>query len=242
MKNYVVQTLCRVTGTRHSGDNVPMAAEDKFPIYQQVQKQSYRSIRHFLQGDWEYVLLQDDCEHMFDVFRQNFTKIYQLWTEQECNILFCGLDVQFVQPTTLFGEFDKFLMFNYTDPKQSNTLEHNYNCDIRYYPSTMDPKEMEWTQTEMHNLKIWADEQDIHNHIMWRQEGVTPENSCRPHLAYQGMGIGDLSNQAVIEAHNQWNGIHINQAQIIHWHTSRGPENRLALMTGINNSLNVPEV
>ena len=243
MKNYVVQTLCQVTGNNKNSrlDKVPQDMSKKWETYQAVQNESYSSIKHFLEGDWEYVLLSEPCEHMFDVFKQNFTKIHKLWTEQECNILFCGLDVQFIKPTKIFGEFDKFLMFNYSDPKTTANFEHNFNCDIRYYPSTMSKKWMDWTVNEaMHNLKIWDDEQDIHNYIMWDQD-ISIEEAVRPHLAWQGMGISDFTDLQMMENHQYWNnGVPIIDAHIIHWHTSRGAENRLEIMSAINEYNRVP--
>lgn len=36
-----------------------------------------------------------------------------------------------------------------------------------------------------------------------------------------------------------WNGIHVNDANIIHWHSSRGARNRLAVMTEVNKRLGI---
>ena len=238
MKNYFVQTLCKVKKENYDpGQQVPIHEQDTYPMYQELQNLSYSTFKHFMEGDWEYVLLEEEVSHVFEVFQQNFRKIYDLWNSEPCNILFTGLDTTMIQPTEIFGKYDKFTMFNHSDPKRSPNFENNFNCDVRYYPATMDKKWMDYTMEKIDSLKVWSDEQDIYNDMLWGQ-GVIVDEVHEPKMAYQGHMIPNL--QQNIEVGNDWNGIHINDAHIVHWHSSRGIANRVQLFNSICEWLEVP--
>ena len=78
MKNYFVQTLCKVKKENYDpGQQVPIHEQDTYPMYQELQNLSYSTFKHFMEGDWEYVLLEEEVSHVFEVFQQNFRKILQ---------------------------------------------------------------------------------------------------------------------------------------------------------------------
>ena len=60
MKNYFVQTLCKINKEEsHKPDQqVPLNEKNYYPLYQEIQKVSYSSFKHFMEGDWEYILLE----------------------------------------------------------------------------------------------------------------------------------------------------------------------------------------
>ena len=120
---------------------------------------------------------------------------------------------------------------------EATNFENNFNCDVRYYPATMDKKWMDYTMEKIDSLKVWSDEQDIYNDMLWGQ-GVTVDEVHEPKMAYQGHMIPNL--QQNIEVGNDWNGIHINDAHIVHWHSSRGIANRVQLFNSICEWLEVP--
>ena len=70
---------------------------------------------------------------------------------------------------------------------------------------------MDYTIEKIDSLKVWSDEQDIYNDMLWGQ-GVTVDEVHEPKMAYQGHMIPNL--QQNIEVGNDWNGIHINDAHI----------------------------
>ena len=55
MKNYVVQTLCKINKVADADQQVPMDTNNVFPLYQAIQKQSSASVHHFLEGEWEII-------------------------------------------------------------------------------------------------------------------------------------------------------------------------------------------
>lgn len=235
MKNYFVQTLVNVNSTDYGwkdrGDE-----GDLYSLYKGIQEQSYASFKHNLQGDWEYVLLETQVENVLEVFRFNFEQIYNLAHKESCNILFCGLDCQMIKPTEVFGKYDHFTMFNYTDPRKNDYFEHNFNCDTRYYPAGLDEKIWDFSLAESENLTVWEQEQNIYNHMLWNQ-GVKVEEVFDPKMAFQAFMMPNQRQGAYAGA--EWNGVHINDSNIVHWHSSRGAPNRLKVMTDVNASLGI---
>jgi hypothetical protein len=240
MKNYLVQSLYKINATvAKPGEEIPPSMNgDVYSFYKQLQQISYNSFRHFLQGEWEYVLIEKEVDNVLDVFRNNFQSIYDLRQAGPCNILYCGLDSQMIRPTEVFGKYDQFRMFNHTDPKRNHHFENNFNCDIRYYPSTLDEKWWDFTMEWKEKIKIWEDEQNVYNWILWGQ-GVTVDQVLDPKMAFQAHMMAGPDHNA--DAASQWNGLNINESHMIHWHSSRGPENRIATMGEVNQRTGVPQ-
>lgn len=237
MKNYFVQTLCKVNDANHKpGQDIPFHEKDIFAYYQRMQKLSYATFKEYMEGDWEYVLLEKSVDHVFDVFKNNFREIYKLAQDGDANILFCGLDTQMLQPTEIFGRWDKFMMFNHSDPKRTAKFENNFNCDVRYYPASLDKKWWDYTLEKLDTLKVWSDEQDIYNDILWGQ-GVSVDEVICPELSYQAFMMSTLS--VGVESAKKWNNLDINDANIVHWHSSRGVANRIELMADVCQRLGV---
>jgi len=239
VKNYFVQTLCKVkANSGNPGEHVPIVG-DVYDDYKKLQQLSYASFRHFMQGDWEYVLLEKEVDHIFDVFKYNFQRTYDLHQSGPCNILFAGLDAQMIKPTEIFGKYDKFMMFNYTDPQSNKKFINFFNCDVRYYPAELEQTWWDYTLTESENLKVWEDEQNIYNDILWGQK-LHLKKVLDPKMAYQGHQITNGVEEEIAKA-NDWNNCHISNAHIVHWHSSRGVKNRIAIMSDLNQYLGVPQ-
>ena len=51
---------------------------DLYNLYKQLQLLSKSSYKHFLQGDWEYVLLEAEVDNVLEVFKYNFKQIDDL--------------------------------------------------------------------------------------------------------------------------------------------------------------------
>lgn len=241
MKNYFVQNLCKIVNedSHKREQEIPLQEKNYYPLYQELQKISYSTFKHHMQGDWEYVLLEAEVNHVFEVFKLNFEEIYKLGANGDANILFCGLDTTMIAPTEIFGRWDNFMMFNHTDPKKSQKFQNNFNCDVRYYPATMDKKWWDYTLEKMDSLKVWSDEQDIYNDILWGQ-GAKVEDVRHPELSFQAHMMPNLDTR--IDEANYYNQFDINDAHIIHWHSSRGIENRVALMKDVCERLEIPIV
>jgi hypothetical protein len=149
-----------------------------------------------------------------------------------------------IQPTELFSDrFTEYRLFNYTDPKSYGDFTHHFNDDIQYYPHTMSTDVWklgeEWlTQRETHPDRNWGFDQLRHNAMFWSQN-IPDSDRLYPMMAYQAMKLRSLSDQRMVNAHNKWNGIDINQAHMLHFHGSRGSQAVINIMKEICNQLGI---
>lgn len=208
-----------------------------YELYLKLYKISRASARKFLQGEWEEVLHQAPIldARMFQIAQWYLVK--ELWFREPCNILCMGSDTVFIKPTEIFGRYKEMRMFNHSDPKTHpdfahyhNGVGHNFNDDVRYFPSTMDPKIWDIGERHMndwftHTESQWACGQHINNHMLWSQ-GIPVEEMLEPRMAWQVMGSN--FNESAI-----WNNCSFTDVNIIHLHGSRGVDNRLEVMKQI---------
>jgi len=197
------------------------------------------SFEKHLQGDWEFIFFNKEVENIQEVFKDHFFEIYDIWKQGDTNILYCGPDNIMMKPTDVFGKYDDFMMFNYTDPKSSVEPnhydiqhEHFFNADVRYYPSTMsqDIWDMGLEMAENWDFNSWNTEQFILNKMLWDQPSRTLNNTLDSSIAYQGhqLFIEDWEQRKAYS--NEWNASDIKDAQIIHLHGSRNAPRKYALM------------
>ena len=239
MKNYVMRSMYKIESPMWFRDR-----SDEGDIYKQYMKMheiSLASIKKYLKGDWEFVFWNEQVDDIQQVFQDHFFKIYDFWKENApCNILYMGPDNFMQLPTTIFGKFDDFMMFNYTDPKSSCEKnkwniqhEHFFNADVRYYPHTMsqDIWNMGLKMAEEWDFDCWNTEQVILNKMLWDQPNRTLENTRQPHLAYQGhMLHADEHFDNNLHKSDLWNEHSFDKSHIIHFHGSRNAPSKLQLM------------
>ena len=250
VKNYVVCAHRRIKSTKWVWKDTKDEG-DIYEIYRQMCLHSLASARHFLEGDWEYILWDQEIDHINEAMPLNNQLTYDLWHKEPCNILWVGPDVQFVKPTKIFGEFTDFRLFNWTDPKvwhepnQYNAgFDNLFNNDLSYHPHTMDPKLWEierkmyneWNKTE--GMDSYNNQQIIHNTMFWSQ-GLEWSDAHRPELFYQAQW---LPTWAPLETQDAWNQCSYEEAQVIHWHSSRHAPTKLECMRQVNEALGVTPV
>ena len=239
MKNYLVKGLHRIGSTQWWPGRDRADEGDLYPYYEKMALLSEASFFYNLQGDWEYIKLESTASDVNHVFRQQFRAIWNIWSSEPCNIYYCGSDVQVIKPVTVFGRYQHFLMFNYTDPKSLDEHEHFLNADIRYYPAEMDRGMFEQALKDVEHATEWNNDQKLYNRMVWSQ-GLTPDNVIDPAMAYQGPWLpGDDRARQFTDA---WNGCRLEDASVVHWHGSRNAEAKLQLMQQINDQLGIPAV
>jgi hypothetical protein len=195
------------------------------------------SAQRHLAGLDEIVVHRGQAAHIRDVFRIHFKEIYELWSNEPCNILYCDLDVVFLKSATFFDQYDFFAMFNFTDPTRTVdphyglTFERFFNCGIRYYPHTM--SNAVWNtgfkMLENWNPERWDCEQVIYNQMLWSQN-ISPQLFYRPDLSFQM-----LHNIPLHRQNKNFNQISILDAAVVHVHGSRGSNDRLSIMNDLVN-------
>jgi len=243
MKNYLVKGLHRIVSTVWWPGSDRSTEEtndgDLYYYYEKMSRLSEASFFHFLQGDWELIRLESTATDVKQVFRQQFRAIWDIWSTEPCNIYYCGSDVQVLKPVDVFGQYKHFMMFNYTDPKSLDEIEHFLNADIRYFPAEMDRNMFETALGKLSNCTEWNDDQRLYNHMVWDQ-GLAPEQVIDPTMAYQGHWLP--GNDEAQQLSDTWNGCRIEDAKVAHWHGSRHAVLKLHLMENMNNALKIPDV
>jgi len=238
VKNYLIKGLHKI-GSKTWWPGSDRSKEesqdgDLYHYYSKMARLSEISFFHNLQGEWEYIKLESTASDVNHVFRQQFRAIWDIWSTEPCNIFYCGSDVQVIQPVEVFGRYNHFMMFNYTDPKRLDEIDHFLNADIRYYPATMDRRMFETALSKLDSCTEWNGDQKLYNHMVWDQ-GLTPEQVIDPRMAYQGPWLpgGPEAKQFT----DTWNGCRLEEAKIVHWHGSRHAPSKLDLMQSINDQL-----
>lgn len=238
VKNYVVWTNCEIEtkdlefGFKGAGNESTRAAYDKmFAI-------SKASARKFLVGPFEEIVITDPAPTRVEMFKQNWQRVWDLWHKEPCNILYLDSDTMFMRDTQIFGQFEEFRLFNWTDPKSNNEFLNYYNAGVRYYPSTM--SNTTWAvggaEADRWNLKIWDQEQIIFNRMFWSQ-AIPFHDRHRPELNWQA--IPNLPGPNLQRSQELWNCTPIARANIVHTSGSRGAEAIVGFMANIAKQLNL---
>lgn len=239
MRNILVKSLFEIVDTNwHIKDRA--AEKDLFAKYVEMHQISLGSFTKHLKGDWEFKFLSGRVGKVNDAFKKTFLGIYDLWQQGNTNIFYTDPDTIAVQDINPWNISDKFMMFNYTDPRsftKSNRygrkFENFFNAGVRLFPAQM--KQQIWDQA-LRMVDDWDHdtydtEQIILNSMLWDQK-INLEDVLRPAWAYQAQWLPD---QAAVWQQDLWNGLDINQSSIIHVHSSRGIDVKLSFMKQLAN-------
>lgn len=230
MKNYLVKSLFRVRDPDWKVLN-RSHEPNLFDTYLAMHEVSTATYQKFLQGNWELKFITGEVDQINQAFEQTFWAIHELWHSEPCNILYTDPDTIAVKPVDFWDQYQHFLMFNHTDPKQFNlsnpynrTYPHFFNAGVRYFPASMDQSiwKLGTDMARTWNYATYDTEQIILNAMLWDQ-GIGLEQALDPTMAWQ-LFHPDLNFG------QQWNGCSIYDAKVLHLHSSRGADNRLAFM------------
>jgi hypothetical protein len=238
VKNYLVCAVRPIEDGWHIEKN-----QDLYAQYRQMYDLRLASFRKFVTEPFEAVLWTDPVKNNDEYTVTNWNAIKELWHSEPCNVFWAGADTLMTQPTSLFSDkFKEYRLFNYTDPKTYRGYVNYFNDDIQYYPHTMSKETWEvgeqlWSVREGHPDQFWGFDQLRHNEMFWSQ-GIPEEDWHHPELAYQAMRLREL-NQENVDKHNEWNGIPLQYAHILHFHASRGSQQVIDLMRFISKEIGV---
>jgi hypothetical protein len=173
----------------------------------------------------DVVISTGEKQNIQHAFLDHFLEIHDLW-KQGHNILYCDVDIVFLQSYQVFEKFSHFSMFNYTAPRSTVDQYYNvqlpnfFNCAVRYYPANM-PDSVWQIGLNMidrgWNHARWDTEQVIYNCMMWSQN-INIHDVLRPHLNWQAFGLPAETNSHANQA------MHIQEASAIHFSGSRGSQ------------------
>ena len=179
-----------------------------------------------------------------EYFQRVYWEIRRIWhEEQPANILFTGADVIFIKPID-FSQFSGFQMFNYASPSPShksrveerrnikggsNFFNHYFNADVRYYSHDMEESLWSigdsWAKNWVKG--IWEYEQDLWNAMLRAQE--SEKTQIIPEFAYQAP-VNVFEDQRYL---SDWNRLSIENAKLVHLHSSRSPRKALELASNL---------
>lgn len=237
MKNYVVWTNCKISETQAQFGIQPCGDPASQQAYDTMFQISRATAKKFLAGDWQEVVFDEPAETRVHMFQKNWQRIWDLWHKEPCNILYLDSDTMFIRPTEIFGRFEEFRMFNWTDPKSNQQFPNYYNAGVRYYPSSIKSDVWKIGEDIARNWKldIWDQEQLIFNSMFWSQNVQDPHH---PELNWQGMHM-IVSHPNAQLAHEQWNQCTVADTHIIHVHGSRNAVETANLMTNTVKQLGI---
>jgi len=241
MTNFLALSVCKIRDSGKIEYNKNQSTEATFQIYNAMAEIVIHSAETFIQEDFEIVVFEDEVDSYQEIFHKNFQNVYDLWQEEgPNNIFYLDCDTLITRPLEIFGKYDRFQLFNYTDPKRLQgpdagnkyglQHEHYFNAGVRYYPSTMTPElwDLGWSYANDWDYDIWGTEQVIFNEMMYCQDRDV-NTWLDPTMNYQAMGLTPqgLEDSNHLNALNRWNGCEINDAKVMHLHGTRGAGNTL---------------
>ena len=226
MSNIVAMALCRIQDNSKLEYNKDKGADKTFKLYSSMADILCESADRFVEGDWEFEIIENNVKNYQEIFDKNFGEVYEMWDGGKNNILFLDFD-----------QLKDFQMFNYTDPKtlsgnDANNkygLQHQHylNAGVRYYPSSMSQNvwDLGWKYAKDWDYNIWGTEQIIFNEMMYSQD-KDHTHWLDPTMNYQMMNATPdlLENANYITQLNAWNNTTLNEAKILHLHGTRGAE------------------
>lgn len=145
--------------------------------YQQASNIVIKSAKKYLADIDQIVIHRRTVKNDQEMFKDHAELLKEMYHSEDCNILYCDLDVVFVKPTRIFGEYEDFSM-------------ESHNCGVRYYPAGGMTDEQwdiqdEWVSkwqtefdTDNERIHLWQYEQDMyiamHRSVMEKHRMVTP--------------------------------------------------------------------
>lgn len=242
VKNYLVTAIRQIKkGSLYNNDSNAHLA------YKKMYDMSLASFRKFVSAPFEAIVLEEPVDDVDGICTANWYALKELWHQEPCNIFWAGADTLMIKPTDIFDDvfnnkFREFRLFNYTDPKNFNSMPHYFNDDLRYMPHTMSEEIWELGETLVLNRfndpnLQWGFDQVRHNKMFWAQD-ISDNDRCHPKLAYQCPWLRSL-DQGAVNYCDQWNGISIQSAHILHFHASRGTDACIQVMSDICKQLDI---
>jgi hypothetical protein len=213
-----------------------------FELYRAMSEIVIHSAKTFIQDDFEIVVFGDNVNNYREIFHKNFKNLYDTFHSNggPHSILFLDCDTLVISPVQVFSVFDKFQLFNYTDPKAMGgarainkyglQFNHYFNSGVRYFHSSMSKEiwDLGWSYAKDWDLNDWDTEQVIYNQMMYSQDS-NYQTWLRPEMNFQALSVpfDKIDSPDIQQRLQHWNGINMNDAKIIHLAGTRGAVNTL---------------
>lgn len=236
MKNILVKSLFKIKdpnwGVKNRGHET-----DLYEKYLECHNLSLESFKKQISAQCDYVFFSGEADTIHHALYNNFYEIYNLWLkEYPCNILYTDPDTVAINHVDPWGQYNKFMMFNLSDPKSfyrdniyGLKFPNFFNAGVRYFPATMSRAtwDIGLALADNWNIQSYDTEQIILNQMMWSQD-LKLSDALVPNMNYQAAWMGNIEINTWPQ--DVWNGIAFKRAHIVHFHGSRNIDNTLQHM------------
>jgi len=233
VKNFLITSLYKINKWKNEWDRKKdgdiYEIYDKYVYMLELSRRSFISNLSKRNGDYEEIVFEFEVDNILDVFRDHFHRLHDFWKKNKpCNILYCGPDTIAINKVNVFGEYNHFLMFYFTDPTFYDDgkykIDKYFNADVRYYPSFIsDVWEKGLEIAKDWDFEKWDMEQIVWNYMLWSQD-IEFKKVNDSSMAFQGFFLPNL------EYAEDFNGRKLNKAKIVHLHASRDLEDKIKIM------------
>ena len=192
----------------------------------------------------ETVLEISTSSNIQENFQNTYRYIRDYWhSNYPVNVLFLGGDV-IARKEFEFPDTGYFQMFNYAhvfkehtsragdrkNVKHGSPIFNTYcNADVRFYSHRMSPEVWDVGNSWLESWQnYWEYEQDLYNAMM-RSQKLSIQQMIIPSLAYQ-LPADEFQDTSKLKT---WNGIDLNEANLIHLHSTRGSDKALKIAQDI---------
>lgn len=159
VKNYLVLKNYMITERFFLYYDMPLVESR----YKRMEEILVESAQLYLQDCDEIIVDRHTVSNDQEMFKHHMQVLMDRYHSEPCNILYCDLDMVFVKPYTIFGEFSTFAMLS-------------GNCGVRYYPhggvseeiwNIQKQRSLDWDTSinDQHEF-AWHHEQDIYNEMI----------------------------------------------------------------------------
>jgi len=178
MKNFLVLKHYTITDKFFCFNEKDMSIVAKH--YSKARDIVVESAKKYLHDIDEIIIHSSTVKNDQEMFKDHAELIKELYHSEDCNIVYCDLDVVFIKPTRIFGEYEDFSM-------------ESQNCGVRYYPAG-GMTDAQWKIQEdyvstwrtqfdeeehpMDRVHLWQYEQnmfiEMHKNVLEKHNMVTP--------------------------------------------------------------------
>ena len=202
-----------------------MYGNTDFSNYEEMNELCILSCKKNIEDSFEVHSCNGYGETYHELFKEKFNKLKDIHMSGNVNLLFLDIDNLCVKPVKIFDEFNELELFcmsteshyksQYNGLVQKELLEGTdpwFITNVKYFPSTMDMnlwRVGEYVFDEWVN--VWAFECIIYNK-MFHSQGIAD---------YGKHCLQEYSYQNPINGKKHRNLINIEEAKIIHFHSTR---------------------
>lgn len=179
------------------------------------------SAEHFLQGEFDVVVLTGTAQNRTDLFEKNWHDLRSIVKNATGPVLWLDSDCLVVSPCDPWHwkQFRLFAPTGFGHPK--GMFDVYMNCGVKLFPADM-PDHL-WDVAGTWDHSYYDHEQERYNHMFW-QQSLTDYD--QPHMNYQAFELVMPDDVLNFQKRNR---VRWGLVEILHYHATRGAQSALAV-------------